>query len=184
MSESDAVSAVRENAVASPAVKEAITITTPAISAQRQTAESVGLPEGPVPDSAFTWGGYFQAIGILLVLLLALWYILRLVRRVGGGRFLPPSALPRQSLRTEAQLALGRGKGLVVVRFLNKRLLLGVTEQQINLLTEMEIRDEEFDSQYFQKVMDSMPGPEDHETARRPVDSTGTDTAAGSGSGG
>ena len=65
-------------------------VTTPALSAQRRTVESVGLPgDGPAPDSAFTWGGYFQAIGILILLLIVLWFGLRVLRRIGGGRFLP-----------------------------------------------------------------------------------------------
>ncbi len=34
-------------------------------------------------------------------------------------------------------MALGPKKSLVVVRFLNKRVLLGVTDQQITMLTEL-----------------------------------------------
>ena len=52
----------------------------------------------------------------------------------------------------EAQLPLGPRKGLMVVRFLNKRLLLGVTEQQISLLTEEEASDGSQDSK-FQDIM-------------------------------
>jgi Flagellar biogenesis protein len=51
-----------------------------------------------------------------------------------------------------AQLPLGPRKGLMVVRFLNKRLLLGVTEQQISLLTEEEASDGSQDSK-FQDIM-------------------------------
>ena len=67
--------------------------------------ESLGAP-AQTPLS-FAWGGYFQAIGILILLLAALWFALRLLRRFGNGRFLPSSSpLPRQALRMEAQLPL------------------------------------------------------------------------------
>ncbi|MCH5277404.1 MAG: flagellar biosynthetic protein FliO [Desulfovibrionaceae bacterium] len=131
-------------------------LTTPALRAQRQTTESVGLPDGPVPDSGFTWGAYFQAIGILILLLCVLWFALRMLRRVGGGRFLPATTtLPRQSLRVEAHLPLGQHRGVFVVRFLNKRLLVGVTEQNITLLSEMDARDDQNNNQDFHSVMES-----------------------------
>lgn len=117
---------------------EAVTASAPT------TIETVGLPSGtsPLPDTSFTWGGYFQAIGILIILLVVLWYVLRLVRRFAGGTLVPSGALSRQDLRMEAQLAVGPRKGVVVVRFLNKRLLLGVTDQQITLLTETDVDSE------------------------------------------
>lgn len=101
---------------------------------------------------AFSWSGYLQAIGILLFLLAALWGAVWLLRRYGPFRFLPqPGAFPRDALRVEAQVPLGQRKGLVVVRFLDRRLLLGVTDQRISLLTEMDAdhersTDEDFDS--------------------------------------
>lgn len=86
---------------------------------------------------AFSWGGYLQAIGVLLLLLAALWAAVWLLRKYGPFRFLPaPGAFPRDALRIEAQVPLGPRKGLVVVRFLDRRLLLGVTDQRISLLTE------------------------------------------------
>lgn len=88
-------------------------------------------------QDAFSWSGYFQALGILCILLAALWFAVWLIRRYGKFNFLPrPGALPRDALVMEAQLPLGPRKGLMVVRFLNRRLLLGVTEHQISLLTE------------------------------------------------
>lgn len=155
------------------------TLTTPALEAQRQTTESVGIASAsPVPDSTFTWGGYFQAIGILLLLLMALWYVLRLLRRFGGGRFLPAATtLPRQALRVEAQLPLGQRRGVFVVRFLNKRLVLGVTEQRITLLTEMEADNDEANSADFQRIMESAQRREGGDAPCRPVD--GADTPNG-----
>lgn len=109
----------------------------------------------PLPmDSVFTWGGYFQAIGVLLLLLALLWGVVWLVRKYGKFNFLPqPGALPRDALRLEAQLPLGPKRSLVVVRFLNKRVLLGVTDHQITLLQEAG-EHHEHDSTEFEEVME------------------------------
>ncbi len=105
-------------------------------------------------ESAFTWGGYFQAIGTLLILLALLWGVVWLVRRYGRFNFLPkPGAFPRDGLRLESQLPLGPRKGLMVVRFLNKRLLLGVTDHQITLLKETS-DDEDTNNMEFKDVME------------------------------
>ncbi|WP_308620912.1 flagellar biosynthetic protein FliO [uncultured Desulfovibrio sp.] len=105
-------------------------------------------------QTAFSWSGYVQAVGILCLLLAALWLVLWLVRRYGRFNFLPrPGALPRGALVMEAQMPLGPRKGLMVVRFLNTRLLLGVTEQQICLLKEEDVHDEPRDND-FQGIMD------------------------------
>jgi flagellar protein FliO/FliZ len=88
-------------------------------------------------QTAFSMAGYIQAIGILFLILALLWGVVWLMRRYGRFNFLPrPGALPRDALVMEAQMPLGPRKGLMVVRFLNKRLLLGVTDRQITLLTE------------------------------------------------
>ncbi len=102
------------------------------------------LPAPPSADiSMFSWGGYFQAIGFMCLLLGLLWLAVWAVRRSGKFNFLPvPGAFPRDGLRLEAQLPLGGKKNLVVVRFLNRRILLGVAEQQITLLKEMELYDD------------------------------------------
>lgn len=85
----------------------------------------------------FSWSGYVQALGIMCLLLALLWFGVWALRRYGRFNFLPrPGALPRDSLVMEAQMPLGPRKGLMVVRFMNRRLLLGVTEHQISLLTE------------------------------------------------
>ncbi|WP_092154754.1 flagellar biosynthetic protein FliO [Desulfovibrio legallii] len=105
-------------------------------------------------QSAFSWGGYAQAIGVLFLLLGVLWLAVWLVRRFGKFNFMPrPGALPRGALVMEAQLPLGPRKGLMVVRFLNKRLLLGVTDQQITLLHEEEAHHEPPETP-FQQAMD------------------------------
>lgn len=102
-------------------------------------ASASGDSIGTLGQTSFSWGGYLQAVGILFVLLAALWFVVWIIRKYGKFNFLPrPGSLPRGSLLMEAQMPLGPRKGLVVVRFLNKRLLLGVTDQQISLLTEEE----------------------------------------------
>lgn len=107
-------------------------------------------------QSTFSWSGYFQAIGILCLLLAALWFLVWCIRRYGKFNFLPrPGALPKESLVMEAQMPLGPKKGLVVVRFLDKRLLLGVTEHQISLLSGENIQHER-QTQSFQGIMDEI----------------------------
>ena len=84
----------------------------------------------------YSLSSYFQGLGLLFLILALLWFAVRLLKRYGRFNFLPrPSDLPKDALRMEAQLPLGPRKGLMVVRFLHKRLLLGVTDQQISLLT-------------------------------------------------
>ena len=49
---------------------------------------------------------------------------------------------------------LGPRRGVAVVRFLNKRLVLGVTDHSINLLHEVDDDDDRDGPQSFQKTMD------------------------------
>lgn len=113
-----------------------------------QEAANVGAniaspPAAQAAQSAFSWAGYVQAIGIMCVLLGALWFAVWALRRYGKFNFLPrPGSLPKDSLVMEAQLPLGPRKGLMVVRFMGRRLLLGVTEHQITFLTEERGHDE------------------------------------------
>lgn len=98
-------------------------------------------------ESSFSWGGYFQAIGVLLFLLGLLFVGLWLMRKYGKFSFIPnPSALPKNALCLETQIALGPRKSLSVVRYLDKRLLLGVTEQQITLLSESRVNSDTDDT--------------------------------------
>ena len=84
-------------------------------------------------ESMFSWGAYFQAIAILFLIVAILFAALWFLKRKGALKL-----LTRQGeLSLESRLPLGPKKSLVVVRFLNKRLLLGVTDQQITMLTEL-----------------------------------------------
>lgn len=119
-----------------------------------ESAANVGANiADPAAQPGFSWGGYFQAIGILCLLLAALWFGVWLIRKYGKFNFLPrPGSLPKDALVMEAQMPLGPKKGLMVVKFCNRRLLLGVTDQQITLLTEESPQD---DQKHFQDYMDS-----------------------------
>lgn len=84
-------------------------------------------------DSLFSWGGYFQALGLLFLIVAGMFLVLWFLKRKGGL-----GVLTRQGdLVFESKMALGPKKSLVVVRFLNKRVLLGVTDHQITMLTEL-----------------------------------------------
>lgn len=115
------------------------------------------------PASAgFSWGGYFYGLGALCLILALLYGALWIMRRSGKFRFMPAyGALPRDALRLEAQLPLGPRKGLMVVRFLNKRMLLGVTDQKITLLSEADTHDEQAGADFGKSL---------EEAARREVD--------------
>lgn len=89
-------------------------------------------------DGLFSWGGYFQALGLLFLIIALLWAALWFLKRKGGIKLLTMHG----DLALESRMALGPKKSLVVVRFLNKRLLLGVTDHQITMLTELP-RDED-----------------------------------------
>lgn len=109
-----------------------------AVNSAGTTSAGTVLP----PSVEFSWSGYFEAIGIMLILLAALWGVLWLVRKYARFRFMPaPGSFPRNGLHIESQLPLGPRKGLFVVRFLNERLLLGVTDQSISLLKATPLHD-------------------------------------------
>jgi flagellar protein FliO/FliZ len=80
-------------------------------------------------------GDFLQMMGWLFVILALVFLVLHLLKRygpraglrVGGGN----------ELKIISQIGLGPKKNLVVVRFLNKILVIGVTDTQINLVTEM-----------------------------------------------
>ena len=122
--------------------------------AAEKAAQSVPEPVSALGHSSFSWGNYIQAVGILFLLVAILWLAVWLARRFGKFNFLPrPGSLPRDALVMEAQLPLGPRKGLMVVRFLNRRLLLGVTDQQITLLTEEQAQHEP-ENPDFQQIME------------------------------
>ena len=127
--------------------------------ATEQAAASLVEPASTLGQSSFSWGSYIQAVGILFLLVAVLWLAVWLARRFGKFNFLPrPGALPRDALVMEAQLPLGPRKGLMVVRFLNRRLLLGVTDQQITLLTEEQAQHEPENADFKQIMEEARRG--------------------------
>lgn len=107
-------------------------------------------------QNAFSWGGYFQALGFLCLLLALLWFAVWLIRKYGKFNFLPkPGSLPKNSLVMEAQMPLGPKKGVMVIRFMDRRLLLGVTEHQITLLTEEKAFNEQQDKDFQSYLPDT-----------------------------
>lgn len=83
--------------------------------------------------SLVSWAGYFQALAVLFLIVALLAFFLWLLKRKGGIKLLTQQG----GLTFESRLSLGPKKSLIVVRFLNKRVLLGVTDQQITMLTEL-----------------------------------------------
>ena len=80
----------------------------------------------------YSWTGYFMGIALMFIMLGLLWFGARLMKQKGGLRFF--GAVP--GFNVESRLALGPRKHILVVRYRGKRLLLGVTEHNINLLSE------------------------------------------------
>ena len=88
---------------------------------------------------SLSWGGYFEALAIVCFALALLWALLWLVKRYGrGSGFLGGST----GMRVESRLALGPKKWIIVVRCLDRRLVLGLTDANISLLTELPLEDE------------------------------------------
>lgn len=117
-----------------------------------QQAPLLTTTEEPIPS--FGWGNYFQGLGIMLLLLFVFWYILKLMRKYGNGRFLPnQKLLPRDSMYLEGQLPLGQGKSILIVKVLDERLVLGVTEKNINLLSKTGTNHAET----FEELMQQVP---------------------------
>ena len=148
MSASEAVTSAKEAATGlaqSPTVAEAVK--TAAETAQNAvSAADPGAMPGAVDalskaDSIMSWGGYFQGLGFLFLLIALLWAALWFLKRKGGLKLLTMQG----DLAVESRLTLSRKKSLLVVRFLNKRLLLGVTDHQITMLTELPIDEDDTD---------------------------------------
>ena len=117
-----------------------------AVQTAAEAAPSASVPavSGTIPHvgSLFPWSSYFHALAILFLLVALLWVLLRYLKNKGALRM-----LARQGdLEIESRLTLGPKKSLLVVRFLNKRLLLGVTDHQITTLTEQPANDDTDDA--------------------------------------
>lgn len=119
----------------------------PSGTAARAAPDVAAAASGAMPEGAgaiagsgaiISWGGYFQSLAFLFLLVAGLFVLLWFLKRKGGLKLLTGQG----DLVTESRMPLGANRSLLVVRFLNKRLLLGVTNQQITLLTELPINDD------------------------------------------
>ena len=108
-------------------------------SAPLAAASATGTPLA-LPNVNFSWRGYFEALAILCFLLFAFFAVLWLFRRYAGGGARLVGGGPE--LRIESRLALGPKKWIMAVRYMDKRLLIGVTDRNVTLLTEMPIEPE------------------------------------------
>lgn len=82
--------------------------------------------------SAFSFGSYFEALAILFLVLAILWLFVAFFRRKSGTF---SKSLP--SMRIESRLAIAPKKWIIVAKVMDKRLVLGITDQQITMLTEI-----------------------------------------------
>ncbi|MBO4336319.1 MAG: flagellar biosynthetic protein FliO [Desulfovibrio sp.] len=83
----------------------------------------------------------------MFLLLAVLWLLVRLLRRYGRFNFIPrQGSLPRDAFFMEAQMPVGPRKCLMVVRFMQKRFLLAVTEQHISVVTEERLPKGDFEA--------------------------------------
>lgn len=100
-------------------------------------AETAAGAASAVPS--YSWTGYFMGIALMFVMLGLLWFGARLMKQRGGLRFLGVAP----GFNVESRLSLGPRKHIIVVRYRGKRLLLGVTDHNINLLSEEPLPDGE-----------------------------------------
>lgn len=141
-------------------VRQAVNATAPG--AAGALAGALGDGPGPLDDAAREsvktlpqagdmTGALFQVAGVLFLLLalmfLGFWVLRRFGKRMGLGVF------GSGDLRIEGTMSLGPKKSIVVVRFLNKRMVLGVTDASINLLTQVDTG-HDTDRKDFDKALD------------------------------
>jgi flagellar protein FliO/FliZ len=88
-------------------------------------------------------GGLFIILALLFV---GVWLLKRFGPKAGLGMF------NRGNLKLEGQLGLGPKKSVAVVRFLNKVMVLGVTESRITLLTEIESDNDQSHSDFTENL--------------------------------
>ena len=96
-------------------------------------ASVTGSALSGISELSFSWGGYFQALAVVCFILALLWVLLWLLKRHGKGGLLGGSS----ALRIESRLALGPKKWIMVIRYMDRRLLVGLTDENISLLADM-----------------------------------------------
>jgi flagellar protein FliO/FliZ len=89
-------------------------------------------------EAAWSWSGYFEALALICFLLALLWLLTRFLVKRGGAPGLLTSG---RGLYVESRLSLGPKKWILLLRCLDRRLLIGVTDHAVTLLAEMETED-------------------------------------------
>jgi flagellar biosynthetic protein FliO len=92
-----------------------------------------GLAQAAPAIPSVAWSGYLMTLALLFLLLAALWFALRFLKKRGNLRFFGTNA----DLQIESRLSLGPKKNLLIVRTPHKRLLLGVTDHHISKISEL-----------------------------------------------
>ena len=98
-----------------------------------ETANTLGAA-APAAQNDFGLSGVAIQMALALLLLLGVIFVAYLLLKKFGPRMGLPAR--SESLKIVGQLAIGPKRSVVLVRFLNRVLVLGVTEHNINLLTE------------------------------------------------
>ena len=89
----------------------------------------------PESNSEFSWSNYFLVVGCMFLLLALLWFAVWALKK--RNAFPGRPGFSKNTFKVESSLPLGSRRALMVVRFANSRYLLGVTDQQINLIKEL-----------------------------------------------
>lgn len=104
------------------------------------------LPLSPGTDFSLT--SYFQALGMLFFLLAVLWFAVRYLKKKGRGgslmRRVISKSKEKEQLTIENRYSFGPKNHLIVARFGDKRLLLGMTEHHITRLAEITLAEQEY----------------------------------------
>ncbi len=137
----------------------AVNATAPVSARQSLTSELMNNIQQYAPS----WSNYFEAIAIFCFLLALLWLFVWLLRKRSDVR-------SRQGvgLYLESRLALGPKKWLVVARFMDKQILLGVTDERISLLSEQACPPSPSFANELGKAVKNQPAPA-APTAPRPA---------------
>lgn len=108
--------------------------------AGRAVAEGAAMAGAYAPS--YSWTGYFMSVALMCLMLGLLWFGARFIKQKGGLRFLGMTA----NLNVESRLSIGPRKHILVVRYRGRRLLLGVTEHNINLLSDERLSEDELEA--------------------------------------
>lgn len=140
----------RKRAALAGAVSGVALWATPALALAQEAAATAAEGVNNLPPTPSYGTELLRVVGVLCLILAslfgAMWLLKRFGRRAGLGVF------SNSGLKIEGQLALGPKKQVYVVRFLNKHLVLGVTENSINLLTETDADDDETEQDFSRSL--------------------------------